>query len=341
MANAVAALSLPPGRPLLGALVVCLLSMLVSASMWLPLWHRLPHRSTLWLVPVALTLIGARNVLGGVDPFRYGIFQLLIFVWIGMHHRPGTSLRAAPLATASYVLPLVLTGLGPRWESLAFVLPIYVVVGEVLSRRSEQLWRLAHLDEVTGLQNRRSFLQHLDAVAHQRGRSRTRRLVVFVDLDDFKQVNDAFGHAAGDGVLRAVAAALSDVTGPGDVVGRLGGDEFALLFALGPTRDPRAVVTAVQRALERIDLDAVVGRHHGARGTALSAAGSDRERLGMLRASVGSAEVDPSGDVRTALHEADARMYVAKDSNRRSRSRLAEALAATAGATRSHSRGAR
>ena len=84
----------------------------------------------------------------------------------------------------------------------------------------------ARTDALTGLVNRAAFCQHLaDAAAVEGGLA-----VLFVDLDDFKGVNDGLGHAAGDTVLRHVADSLRQVTRTGDVCARLGGDEFALLL---------------------------------------------------------------------------------------------------------------
>jgi hypothetical protein len=77
-------------------LIVCGATALCSLVMSLPWWRRLGVRATLAMVPVALTLIAVHNSVGSVDPFRYGVFYLLLFVWIGMYHRPGTALLAAP-----------------------------------------------------------------------------------------------------------------------------------------------------------------------------------------------------------------------------------------------------
>ncbi len=75
-----------------------------------------------------------------------------------------------------------------------------------------------------------AFHSRLQAALSVPDRREGGQAVLFVDLDDFKDVNDRFGHDAGDEVLRAVAARLTEAVRPGDLVARLGGDEFALLL---------------------------------------------------------------------------------------------------------------
>lgn len=94
------------------------------------------------------------------------------------------------------------------------------------------LWRnLALVDPLTGLYNRRFAERHLKAeMARARRRGYPITLVLF-DLDNFKQVNDRFGHPAGDAVLKGFADRLAEVVREGDLAARLGGDEFMLLLA--------------------------------------------------------------------------------------------------------------
>ncbi|WP_268995490.1 PAS domain-containing protein [Microvirga roseola] len=94
----------------------------------------------------------------------------------------------------------------------------------------QELWRLANYDPLTSLPNRSLFQRCLEdalSEAKQKGR---RVSLLLIDLDDFKDVNDSFGHDAGDALLREVAVRLSRAVREGDTVARLGGDEFALLF---------------------------------------------------------------------------------------------------------------
>jgi diguanylate cyclase (GGDEF)-like protein len=103
----------------------------------------------------------------------------------------------------------------------------------VLRRRVQRLLEatraLSHQDALTGLANRRYLVEHAPRVWRQARREGTRVAAMVLDLDHFKQLNDAHGHAAGDAVLRAVAASLSATVRPTDVLARLGGEELVVL----------------------------------------------------------------------------------------------------------------
>ena len=88
----------------------------------------------------------------------------------------------------------------------------------------------ANTDSLTGLANRGAFRNRLQAALDAPQRRSGDQAVLFVDLDDFKDVNDSLGHAAGDELLRIVGDRLRDAVRPGDLVARLGGDEFAVLL---------------------------------------------------------------------------------------------------------------
>jgi diguanylate cyclase (GGDEF)-like protein/PAS domain S-box-containing protein len=101
-----------------------------------------------------------------------------------------------------------------------------------------QLHELALTDSLTGLANRRSFLDQLER-AHARHRRRETELaVIYADIDHFKAINDTVGHAGGDAVLRQVADRLRAHFRTEDTVGRLGGDEFAVIFEAGASQIP-------------------------------------------------------------------------------------------------------
>jgi diguanylate cyclase (GGDEF)-like protein len=90
--------------------------------------------------------------------------------------------------------------------------------------------RLARTDNLTGALNRRAFIEQLEFAVGLASRDGQPFALVYIDLDDFKQVNDVHGHTEGDRVLRTVAQTCADSVRRTDVVARLGGDEFALLL---------------------------------------------------------------------------------------------------------------
>ena len=128
-------------------------------------------------------------------------------------------------------------------KSLVTTIEVLLTEAETLqSKVKEQSDRIAYLeelattDELTGIFNRRGFEIELHQVLARADRHDEEGVLVYVDLDGFKPVNDTYGHAAGDAVLRRVAKVLKDNTRDMDVVGRLGGDEFAVIL-VGTTRE--------------------------------------------------------------------------------------------------------
>ena len=154
----------------------------------------------------------------------------------------------------------------------------------------EQLRHQALFDPLTGLANRAFFHEQLDHAVSIRSEVEDSTAVVFIDLDEFKQVNDQHGHSVGDEVLATLGERLKSVIRAGDSVARLGGDEFAVL--LTSVREPAEAAVVAERLLERITAPIdVAGRH-------LS-----------LNASVGIALGSVGAEL---LKQADAAMYRAK-----------------------------
>ena len=113
----------------------------------------------------------------------------------------------------------------------------------------DQLRHQAFHDPLTGLANRALFAEHLDRAIRRRARSGGSLEVMFIDLDNFKAVNDLYGRAHGDDLLRQVALRLQETLRDADAIARMGGDQFAVLFEGAPGRiDPRA---AAGRLVER------------------------------------------------------------------------------------------
>jgi diguanylate cyclase (GGDEF)-like protein len=164
-----------------------------------------------------------------------------------------------------------------------------------LEHRQRELAFLATHDALTGLPNRTLILDRIEQLMMRARRDKTPLAALFIDLDNFKAINDSLGHASGDELLQAVAARLTAVVRDSDAVGRLGGDEFVVIaselsFASGPD-------LIAERLLEALDQP-------------FKLTGSDQTCL-KLTASIGIA----AGDRESAdelLRDADVAMYQAK-----------------------------
>jgi diguanylate cyclase (GGDEF)-like protein len=109
------------------------------------------------------------------------------------------------------------------------ILTIDVRLAHQLDEANARIAAMAREDALTGLGNRRTFLEHLDVALRTRNRDKSELAVLFLDLDGFKDINDTLGHAAGDALLVEVAERLRKTVRQNDLVARFGGDEFAVL----------------------------------------------------------------------------------------------------------------
>ncbi len=118
-------------------------------------------------------------------------------------------------------------------------------------QREENTLHLAMHDPLTDLANRRMFMEHLQQVTAAARVSGEILAVLFIDLDDFKQVNDRFGHAIGDEILKSVAHRLRTRARSADLVARLGGDEFVML--LRNIESPDSAILVAERCREAVE----------------------------------------------------------------------------------------
>jgi diguanylate cyclase (GGDEF)-like protein len=128
----------------------------------------------------------------------------------------------------SYSHPLV-----PFWN-VTVKFSIFLIAVEILSRLRETLDKekqLARKDELTGAANRRAFYEAAQIEIDRMHRYKHPFTLVYIDLDNFKAVNDAFGHQAGDRVLKIISAAIMRTIRSTDIFARIGGDEFVVLLA--------------------------------------------------------------------------------------------------------------
>jgi len=199
---------------------------------------------------------------------------------------------------------------GERYWEYAYYAPVmdesgeirhYLAVSEDITLRKQQQQRIlhqAHFDALTDLPNRFLSLDRLDHAIREARRSGECVALLFLDLDDFKKINDSLGHEVGDQVLIEAAARLRASVRSGDTVGRLGGDEFVVL--LGGLKDPSDALPVVDNLMSRLrDPYRLDGREL------------------VMSVSIGIATYPQDGDdVSELLRKADSAMYHAKGEGR-------------------------
>jgi diguanylate cyclase (GGDEF)-like protein len=215
---------------------------------------------------------------------------------------------------ASGVLSIVAIAIGvPLVVSAPVALVLMRLLRALESARQEAI-RLAGIDTLTGALNRRHWLEKAE-------RELTRALaagapvsVLLLDVDDFKQVNDRHGHAAGDAVLKAVADVCTQALRPGDGIARWGGEEFVVLLPDTPLEGARIAAGGLCAAV------AASAVTHGA------------AKVGVT-VSIGAAEASATGyRIAALVHLADGAMYAAKQAgkNRAYTAPLSAAVSAAA-----------
>lgn len=205
-----------------------------------------------------------------------------------------------------YVLPatpflsdMVETGSTPStlrgWITELVVGGLIVLLIRKIRRDYVAAVSLARMDALTGLGNRRAFDEAIESELARTRRSRQSLTLVYIDLDNFKQVNDRFGHAAGDTVLRDLSKAISHAArAKVDSAFRLGGDEFALLLPGSDAAEAQAVISRIRELATH-----AAGSTGGSSGSGFSA---------------GIVEYKISESAVQFLHRADASMYAKKSS---------------------------
>ncbi|MFI7588748.1 GGDEF domain-containing protein [Spongisporangium articulatum] len=299
----------PEGRPwLVGACVLLMLPV--------PVIHR--RREADSTAPIYLTVALVTLALCGyfaVDE-SYAVALLNVFGIIGLTAAVRLSVRstwkflvlAVGLATPVTVIRVGVDTAG--LTLLALIVTMTVLPGLTVLYFRRQLesavqaaQRAAETDPLTGLLNRRGLAERVPALLDQATAAGGNVAVLAIDLDHFKRVNDAYGHAVGDDVLRRVAHTVRGSVRDGDVVARIGGEEFCVLAVLPTTEGADHLAERIRRTVEH---DA------GAWGMTVSAGGVQvrPDRLGPAPGG------DPVERIWTLLDRADVLLYEAKDAGR-------------------------
>jgi diguanylate cyclase (GGDEF)-like protein len=223
--------------------------------------HKQPKSRLIVLGFLTLVLLGIVEHLIGPG-FFFSIFYLIpIFLVLFLTERKiGIILSIASAGAwllSNYLYrALVSTSLHPTipWWNTGISLITFLLTTLILSSvRSalEQEKKLARLDPLTGIANRRFFLELLRTEMHRAMRYKHPFTIVQFDLDNLKTVNDRFGHSTGDAILRLVARRIQKNIRTTDTIARLGGDEFAILL---PETGPESAQVVVEK-VKKINLD--------------------------------------------------------------------------------------
>lgn len=196
------------------------------------------------------------------------------------------------------VLHLTLSGVRGEQGELTHYVGIFSDISR-LKESEEKLRTMAHYDALTGLPNRVLFSDRLPQTMAQATRQGYQLGILYIDLDNFKPVNDAFGHAAGDALLVEVARRMKAVLREEDMLARLGGDEFAAIVV--NVQDEPALETLLQRLLQVIAEPVWVASH-------------DIEVSASIGYTLYPQTPEPGGD--QLLRQADQAMYQAKKAGR-------------------------
>jgi diguanylate cyclase (GGDEF)-like protein len=224
------------------------------------------------------TVIGTRGTLEDASAAH---FKIADHTWVLVVRDPNRPDGSLPIlfGAAGLALAAVLGSLIWVWSR---------------EERMRTLQREADEDSLSGLRTRRRFEEEVRSAMARSRRDGTTGALMMLDLDRFKQVNDSYGHPAGDKLIREVSSVLRNRTREGDILGRLGGDEFAIALPSCRPDEANVVAEAIVAAI----------REHQPDG-----------ETEPVTCSVGVAHfgIDPTISYATLLSEADTAMYAAKD----------------------------
>jgi len=174
----------------------------------------------------------------------------------------------------------------------------YDLLNEITNRKQKHLFALAHFDQLTELPNRTLLMDRLSQAVSGFSRLSKKIVLLFIDLDGFKPVNDTYGHAIGDRLLKEVAERLLLCIRGGDTVARLGGDEFVVMLL---ESDLDSAIMVTERVLESLSQPYEFGK----------------KTIPNISASIGVAEYPThASSLDALLTAADDAMYVAKKSGK-------------------------
>lgn len=192
-----------------------------------------------------------------------------------------------------------------RWEYVTTVFIfslVSLIYPALLGRKAiiahqrlyDKYLRSSREDYLTGLHNRRQLSESLSNEIHRCTRYSKTFSLIMLDIDDFKQTNDQFGHLAGDGLLKQIADLLREETRSSDLAGRWGGEEFLIICPETDAHGASSLAEKIRNRLQR----------------------SDFGRIGRKTASLGVASFEPGDDLESIVRRADDALYWAKQAGK-------------------------
>jgi diguanylate cyclase len=220
----------------------------------------LSPRSRLAVARVVLASLATAGVVvlaGGRGSF-WLCLPVVLLASASFRTRLGAALCAATVVAFAAAPAVFLIHLRPLPSlPLVLVVPaasvaVLVAVRERLERERDALRRFALSDPLTGIANRRSLLERIEYEVARHTRARASFALLMLDLDGFKTLNDRFGHAAGDDLLRDVAVAVKHSIRAQDTVARIGGDEFCVLAPETDLPGTGRLAARIERAVTEV-----------------------------------------------------------------------------------------
>jgi diguanylate cyclase (GGDEF)-like protein len=218
----------------------------------------LDDRILLALLVVMIAFLGYLDYISGFE-FSFSLFYLFPVTAAAWFVNRKSAIYLSFVSTVVWYISNLLAGqtytqpvIG-YWNA-AVRLGFFIITALLLSRMKESLDRekeLSRTDSITGLFNSRAFYQLADAELRRVKRYAHPYTLAYLDIDQFKNINDRFGHLVGDSVLKVIAGTLLENLRQTDLVARLGGDEFAILLPETDNEAARVTITKVQQVLNK------------------------------------------------------------------------------------------
>ncbi|HEU5089986.1 MAG TPA: GGDEF domain-containing protein, partial [Roseiflexaceae bacterium] len=235
---------------------------MTTPPFWIPIqaWLRsttqaLTRRQRVWIGLALTVALAALDLASGPD-LSLSLFYVLPLGLVAWNARRATAFVLISLIATAWVLENAPVLDRPQWilgwnimlRTGFFAVIVMLIARLRLSHDRER--RLARYDALTGLLNRFGFDEAATVEIRRALRARRPLAIAYVDLDNFKQVNDRLGHSAGDRLLAALAATMRQSLRITDIVARIGGDEFVLLLPETGDEAARTILTRLQQAID-------------------------------------------------------------------------------------------